>query len=1130
MGYRIGLDLGITSVGWAVLEDDKDGNPRRIIDLGTRIFDAAENPKDGSPLAEPRRNARSLRRRLRRKSHRVKRTKQLLEKYGIITQEEIENMYKTYNFQFTPYELRVDALDNKLTNSELARVLISMAKKRGYKSNSKAEENTSGSDAGKLLTATKENEELMKVNGYRTVAEMYLNDRRFKIIMPDGSEMIKIKNSPNEYRNTPLRKLLVEEIKLILNKQKEFNNLITDEFISDYLEIFESQRNFDEGPGDGPYSGNQIEKMIGHCTFEPNEIRAPKACYTFEYFKLLQDINHIKIERINEDNRVEKRELSEEERNQIIELAKRQVTITYDTLRKVLNLEDNERFNMVNYEKVYSSDKEDIKKSEKGRKSDELKSYHEIRKALDRVEKDYINNLSWDELDVIGYGLTTFKSDEKRLNYFKENNLKIKEDFINELLKLSFSKYGNLSIKCMKNIIPHLEKGLTYDKAVGQVYPDHRGIINTTKKTKLSLNDLEERITNPVVRRAVSQTIKVINAINNKYISLYGKPDAVVVELARELGKSKNERNNIQKNQESNRALNERVKREIEKLGKPNVTGQDIVKYRLWQEQDGRCLYSGKAISPEDLFTEAVDVDHIIPYSMCYDDSYNNKVLVLSSENRQKGNRIPYEYIKESGRNIEEYEVRIDAYVRSYQKKRRLLKESYSRDDIEEQKERNLNDTRYITKTITKLINNYMEFSDKVEYKRRVLTVNGRITAYVRRRLGIEKIRANGDEHHAVDAAVIAVISQKFINSITRFAQYMDARRMKNTGEYIDYETGEIVNAKEFEEKYGTRFPEPWDKFRKELEIRSSIETKERMEDVIKAEKIMSYYEHDDGIDRFEDLEPIFISRMPRRKVKGEVHKETIRGLKKENGIIKTVTKTDLVNLKLDNKGEIKNYSEKAKKDDRLLYEALREQLQKHGGDGKEAFKEKFYKPKSDGTKGPLVKKVKLEEKTTLGVELNNGRAIADNGGMVRIDVFYVENEGYYFVPIYIADTLKEKLPNKACIPGKNYEDWKEMDEKNFIFSLYPNDLIRIVGNGKIKLNGNKDKEKDSIEVDELFAYYIKAGISVASITIVNHDSEYIQPNLGIKSLKSIEKYTVDVLGNYNKVKLPEKRQKFNIK
>ena len=189
MGYRIGLDIGIASVGWSVIENDVNGKPIRIIDLGSRIFDAAENPKDGSPLSKTRRDARGARRRLRRRKHRIARTKKILEKYNIITEKELNDMYENYNFQYNVYELRVQALDEKLTNKELARILISFVKKRGYKSNSKSEE-IENKEAGKLLTSTKENEKIMKEKGYRSVAEMYLKEDKFKLKSKEGEYVL----------------------------------------------------------------------------------------------------------------------------------------------------------------------------------------------------------------------------------------------------------------------------------------------------------------------------------------------------------------------------------------------------------------------------------------------------------------------------------------------------------------------------------------------------------------------------------------------------------------------------------------------------------------------------------------------------------------------------------------------------------------------------------------------------------------------------------------------------------------------------------------------------------------------------------------------------------------------------
>lgn len=841
---------------------------------------------------------------------------------------------------------------------------------------------------------------------------------------------------------------------------------------------------------------------------------------------LLQTLNHIKIEKtiINENKEKikEKRVLNKEEKDKIIGLILSKSIVSFNDIRKILNLSNYERFNLVTYKSSIDFSESSNKEVEKERKLKEFESYNKIKTALNHIEKNYIEKISKDDLDVIGYALTIYKNDEKRIQYIKEKS-NLNDEVINELLPLSFSKVGNLSLKAMKNIILELEKGLTYDKAVDSIYKDFRGTVNTDKKAKLKLKDLEQEISNPVVRRGISQSIKVLNAITLKYNEIYGKPDVVVIELAREISKNFQDRNRIKKSQEENMKVNENALRFVKEY-KKNPTGQDIVKYKLWQEQQNICLYSGKNIPIEDLFTEAVDVDHIIPYSMCFDDSYNNKVLVLASENRQKGNRIPYQYEKSMNRNIEEYEIRINNIIKNPRKKQRLLKQNFDKNDVSDWKERNLKDTQYISKIMYNLIRNHLEFSDNNNFERKVWTVNGQITSHIRKRLGIEKVREDGDIHHAIDATVIAVTSQKMINKITKYYQYKEARYMRNDGEYVDIETGEIISAKEYENKNDKYFPEPWEKFRKELDIRVNCSSKERMIECLNSEKIYTY----DTEEKINELEPIFVSRMPKRKVTGAAHMETVRGVSKEKNITKSVTKTELTKLKLK-KGEIEGYSEKNKQDDKLLYNALKNQLIKFGGNAEEAFKEDFYKPKSDGTKGPLVKKVKIEEKVTLGVEFNEGKAIAGNGDCVRLDVFYIENDGYYFVPIYVADVVKEKLPNRACVQNKSYEEWKEMKDEDFIFSIYPKDLLHIVGKNKIKLNPNNKAEKQ-IEVDEVFAYYVNAGISVAQITIQTHDNKYVQPSLGIKRLKLLEKYEVDILGNYHKVKLPEKRLPFNIK
>ena len=181
MDYRIGLDIGIASVGWAVLENGEDDEPKRIVDLGVRIFDVAEIPKTGASLAQPRREARTTRRRLRRRRHRLERIRYLLEQQGIITEAELGVYYESGELP-SVYQLRAEALERKLNKKELAQILIHIAKHRGFKSTRKAE--TKEKEGGEVLSAVKSNQMLMEEKGYRTVGEMIYRDPAFRESAP----------------------------------------------------------------------------------------------------------------------------------------------------------------------------------------------------------------------------------------------------------------------------------------------------------------------------------------------------------------------------------------------------------------------------------------------------------------------------------------------------------------------------------------------------------------------------------------------------------------------------------------------------------------------------------------------------------------------------------------------------------------------------------------------------------------------------------------------------------------------------------------------------------------------------------------------------------------------------------
>lgn len=1086
MKYCIGLDCGISSVGYSVMELDCYDQPKRIIRLGSRIFNKAENLKDGSSLALPRREARGIRRRLRRYKHRLERIKYMLFNENIISEEELNELFKGYLSDI--YELRVKALDEPVSNTEFARILINLAQRRGFKSNRKTDKNDV--EAGKLLVAINNNLLNMKEHNYRTVGEMFFKDSKYSKYK---------RNKGENYLNTVSRSMVSHEISQIFQAQRNFGQKFADLNIENiYTEIVMSQRPFDLGPGEGnanspsQYYGNQIEKMIGKCTFFPDERRAAKATYSFQLFTLLQNINNITL--VNDFG--EKRTLNKDEKLLVKDLCFRTASVKYSTIRKQLSIPNDYRFNNLSYGGNELSDIENKTKFEY------LKAYHLVKKLL----KDAISVLSIEQLDLIGYIFTVYKNDDKILNELKKSD--IDRNLFDTLLNLpSFSKFGHISIKACKKIIPYLEKGMTYSDAceeAGINFKSH----NLERKSFLlpAKNYQIEEITNPVVKRAVSQTIKVVNAI----IREQGySPTYLNIELARELSKSKKERDTIEKQNIKNREINNKIISELYdnfKIIYPS--GQDIVKLKLWHEQDGIDPYSLNQIKYDLLFDDGyVDIDHIIPYSCCFDDSYNNKVLTFSKENRQKGNKIPMEYIPNDKKS--DYQVWVNNNVRNFRKKQNLLKIKLTKDDFDSFKVRNLNDTKYLSKVLYNYINDNLKFTDFVNGgQKHVTSVNGAVTAYIRKRWGISKIREDGDLHHAVDATVIACITNSMINKISDYSKYQE-KKYSEVSEYVfDTSTGEVID----------KFPFPYKNFRKELEIRTETEQLDRLHNLL--EKLPNYTSCD-----IQSTNLCFVSRMQNHKVTGPAHQETIRS-GKETGC--TITKVALSALMLDGDGEIKNYY--ASESDTLLYNALKDRLLSFGGNGEKAFPGDyvFHKPKSNGGEGPIVKKVKIIEKSSLSVPVRNaGIGVAANGSMIRVDVFYVENDGYYFVPVYVADTVKSKLPCKACSRGK--DGWKEMNDEDFLFSLYSNDLIKIRSKKEMKFSLNfKDSTLPKAKyANEIFVYYKNASISTASFRVETNDNSYSIPSLGIKTLLSIEKYSVDPIGNIHKVK-KEKRMSFN--
>lgn len=1073
--YGIGLDIGVASIGWATVALDEKAQPCGLIRLGSRVFKRAEQPKTGESLAAPRREARSMRRRLRRKALRKQDFYKLLERNHLSSKEELTQLFAAGGLEDI-YALRTRALDEAVTPQEFARILLHLMQRRGFKSNRRADKSK---EDGALLQAVTQNRLRMQENGYRTVGEMLHKDPLFAVCK---------RNKGENYLSTVSREEIANEAQQIFAAQREKGQAwATPELEAEYLSILLRQRSFDQGPGgNSPYRGGWVER-IGPCTLLPEEKRAFKNTYSFERFTLLQKINHIRIQESGQT-----RALSDEERQKVIDLAYRVETVPYARIRKELKWPQEIRFTDVRYD-VDAAPEE----AEKKYKLPMMKGYHALRKALGTQQPELP---LWDDIITI---LASHRDEDVRKKLLEEKGLTSEQ--IEAVLDLDFSGVGHISLKACQMLEPWLMQGLTYDQACTQAGLNFHGHGNTEKTSKLPASAPElEDITSPVVRRAVSQTIKLVNAI----IREMGQPPVWIhIELARELSRTFEERRKDQKSMEDNAKQNERLMQEIrDTFHKLNPTGQDLIKYRLWKEQDGICAYSQKSIAAERLFEPGyAEVDHIVPYSISFDDSRSNKVLVMAAENRQKGNRLPLQYLQ--GERREKFIVWTKSQVRNYRKQKNLLRETLSEEEQNGFKQRNLQDTQYMARFLLNYIRDHLAFADHpAAGKQRVMALAGAVTSHLRKRWGLTKVRADGDLHHALDAAVIACATQGMVQQISGYYHRIE-------GEYQQSPDGTYS----VHTRTGERFPAPWPHFRDELIQRLSQEPQQNL-----MQWNPVFYSNFD----VESIRPVFVSRMPQHKVTGAAHKETIKSPKAlQDGLL--IVKHPLTDLKLNKKtGKIEGYYQPSS--DKLLYEALRARLLDFDGDGKKAFTEPFYKPKSDGTPGPLVRKVKLCEKTSLCVPVHDGNGVADNDSMVRVDVFFVPEDGYYMVPIYVSDTKKKELPNRAVVAAKKYAEWKVMENKNFIFSLYPDDLIAVEHKKGLTFTvTNKGSTLPAKwETKSTLCYYTGMNISTGAISVCSHDNSYFIGGLGVKTLTSFKKFEVDILGNVREVK-KEKRQSF---
>ncbi|MBB1564407.1 type II CRISPR RNA-guided endonuclease Cas9 [Candidatus Saccharibacteria bacterium] len=870
-----------------------------------------------------------------------------------------------------------------------------------------------------------------------------------------------------------------------------------------------------------------IEKMVGDCTFEKNEKRAPKASYSFEVFRLASDLSHLVFIPRDAGKRQAKREnlevrLSPEQISKVIDLAKNQKSLTYKKVRSTAGISEDY-----------------IPKDARGKKKEgdefgedntfgSLKAYSDISSALKELPEDWAKIDNESAINQIAYILTTQKADEgirAELNTLPLSD-KAKEAIV-KIKPTNFKAFGHLSIKALQKITPHILEGMTYDKACEAAGYDF-------KKQSASL----EQITNPVVKRAITQTLKVVRAIERKY----DKPYFIKVETARDLAKNFKDRKAIENENKENQARNQSIIQTLNENGIVTPTGQQIIKVKLYREQNGVCLYSGKSIDFETMLRDdnAYQVDHIVPFSRSNNDGITNKALVLTEENQKKGNQTPFEYFGADEKRWKEFAARVESTYKTrdiktadkatnainykyngyaMKKKQNLLLQDYKNDSWNV---RALNDTRYITRFIQNYLRQMIDFA-KGEEKQRVIAPNGTTTAYLRKRWGLAKDRAEDVLHHAKDAAVVAAINPKIVYQANLFSKEQEMKKYltnvktidekreillastnKNTGEITDETTftkaqRDLAIAEYFklrsDEETKNRFPSPWPDFSKEV-MKRTLKT-----DIATLQNELR------GLDNYDeefrlDVKPIFVSRMPRRKATAQAHKETIRSPKVKDNDQRTV-RMPLNKIK---RKDVENSV--LKESDKWLYDKLLERLDAHDNNPEKAFAEPVYKNDKkfdkNGKQLSPVSTVKVYSTQPSGFYINNGKAFVNNGSMVRLDVYQKPNKKgkieHFFVPVYAHQVGENKpAPIKILPAPKGFTDVDETFTK--VCSLYPNDYVRIYLKNEIREG-----------------YYVKYNVANGAMQLLPNYATGKNQNTFVqvygKNAQAIERYDVSVLGD----------------
>lgn len=760
MQYRLGLDLGSSSLGWCLLAMENE-HISGVENLGVRIFPDGREAKSKEPLAVSRRSARSARRNLDRRLQRCQKLLHFLIENGLFPKDESErNALKKLN----PYCLRDKASRQEVLPFELGRALYHICLRRGFLSNRKTDQKNK--DAGSMKEAIAELNKKMLEAGSETYGQYLYSLQKEK---PNAQLRVRAQTvgSKNEYNFYPDRGMYQKEVDVILSHQ----SYLTPEQKDKIKDLIFFQRPLKE-------------QEVGFCTLEENEKRAPKASPLFQYFRVLQTVNELDY------NAYETGEcLLDEDRQKIKELLLKSKEVSFDSIRKKLKVD-------------YRFSHEDEKRTKLCGHETNAKLSH--KKAFG----DKWFELGADEQEEIVQLLIGEQDEQKIIDWLNGRMPFLTEEQKDYILNVNLPEgYGSLSSKALQKLIVFLEKGMTYydacDKAgyhevqekkqrdrlpyYGEIL--YKKLLGGTfaAEDKDNPEIYYGRINNPTVHIALNQVRRLVNEIIEKY----GKPSEIVVELARELKLPRQKMDELIRRQTADQKENEKINSFLKEQG-ISENYDNRMRYKVWEDLSKDplkrdCPFCGRRIREQDIFSPAFEIEHLLPFSRSFDDSRNNKVLACKECNNVKGNRTPWEAFHDHSKDKYDWNSILERAEEMDHRKAKRFSEKAAKDlDENTVLARFLTDTRYMSK----MARDYLSCLCPVR------TIPGQLTAKMRHAWQLNGLLNDTDEknrtdhrHHAVDAFVVACTTRSALQAFSTHTKESYERRHKIiSGESVPFD------------------------------------------------------------------------------------------------------------------------------------------------------------------------------------------------------------------------------------------------------------------------------------------------------------------------------------------------------